>query len=242
IYHFEQGIDPFRDGRWAKELDKRGKGIVTFYHGTDLRNRGVIKAVHSVSALNLTSEIDLLDRIPGMKYLYLPIDINKLPVRKLSGNGTSIRIGHAARNRIMKGSDFIEAVVGDLKSKYDIEWVMIENVEHQAALELKAECDIFIDQITDKGGWGYGASSVESLAMGIPTLTMVNPKVADFLGEHPFVAVTPETLKSELITLLEDSEQRHALSEYGRKWVQERHGIDSVMEALYGHYNSAGLI
>ncbi|MCF7809875.1 glycosyltransferase [bacterium] len=242
IYHFEQGIDPYRDCRWIKELKRKGKGIVTFYHGTDLRNRGVIKDVYSASVLNLTSEIDLLGRIPGMKYLYLPIDIDKLPLRKSHNLEKKIIIGHAARNRSMKGSDSIEKVVKEIQNDYNIEWMMIENVGHREALEMKAECDIFIDQITDKGGWGYGASSVESLAMGIPTLTMINPKVAEFLSDNPLIAVTPETLKSELIGLLENRESWRTISNYSREWVKERHGIDSVMETLYGYYKAVGLI
>ncbi len=242
IYHFEQGIDPFRNGRWVEELAQRGKGIVAFYHGTDLRNRGVIPAVHSAAVLNLTSEIDLLERLPGMKYLYLPIDIGKLPERERSFDASPIRICHAARNRKLKGSDFIETTVLELKKRFDIDWVMIENVSHRRALEMKADCDIFIDQVTDIGGWGYGASSVESLAMGLPTMTLINPRVADFLGDHPFVSVTPESLQFELISLIENPQRRRELSTFGREWVVQRHSIDAVMETLYGYYREAGLV
>ncbi|MDP8240751.1 MAG: glycosyltransferase [Candidatus Hatepunaea meridiana] len=252
IYHFEQGIDLFRSGHWIKELQKRGKGIVAFYHGTDLRNRGVIPAVHSAAVLNLTSEIDLLDRIPGMKYLYLPIDTETLPKRQRSmlrqvltpdatDNGV-IRICHAARNRKLKGSDYIESVVIGLKEKYDIEWVMIENMDHHQALQIKANCDICIDQLTDIGGWGYGASSVESLAMGIPTLTRINSQVADFLGEHPFVPVTRDSLRNELINLIENPKRRQEISEYSLQWVKDRHSIDAVMDTLYSYYSEVGLI
>ncbi len=242
IYHFEQGIDPYRYGRWVKQLKKLDKGIVAFYHGSDLRSRGVIPAVHSASVLNLTSEIDLLDRLPGMKYLYLPIDMTKLPVGKRSAEGDKLQISHAARNRKLKGSDLIEQIVLELAKEYSIEWVMIENVDYNTSLRIKADSDIFIDQITDSGGWGYGASSVEALAMGIPTMTMINPRVAEFLGEHPFVNVTPDSLRSELIDLIENVEHRRQLTEYGLKWVNERHGIDSVMDKLYSYYREAGLM
>jgi hypothetical protein len=241
IYHFEQGIDPFRDGRWVKSLSLKGKAIVAFYHGTDLRNRGVIPAVHAAAKLNLTSEIDLLDRLPGMKYLYLPIDIARLPVRTRPLDVKPLRICHAARNRKLKGSDFIEQAVMELKSQFDIGWVMIESMAHSQALAMKAECDIYIDQITDRGGWGYGASSVESLAMGIPTLTMINPQVAAFLGEHPFVHVTPQTLKAELERLIQSPDLRCEISEQSKSWAVARHGIDSVMDTLYGYYNEAGI-
>ena len=242
VYHFEQGIDPYRDGRWVKSLKQDGKYIVVFYHGSDLRNRGVIPAVHSAAKLNLTSEIDLLKRLPGMKYLYLPIDFSKLPRRKLPTDNKPLRICHAARNRKMKGSDFIEQIVMDLKTQYDLEWVMIENIEHRRALEMKADCDIYIDQITDIGGWGYGASSVESLAMGIPTLTRINPEVNAFLGEHPFISVTAETLKAELVDLIQNPDRRKEIAAQGRKWAEERHGIDAVMDKLYEYYAEVGII
>ncbi len=241
IYHFEQGIDPFRDGRWAKELSDKGKGIVCFYHGTDLRNRGVISAVHQVSRLNLTSEIDLMSRIKGMRYLYLPMDTDELKPNPRQPDGR-IRIGHAARNRTMKGSDVIERIVLKLTEKYPIDWVMIENMTHEQAIEIKSKCDIFIDQITDIGGWGYGASSVESLSLGIATVTRINDKVASFLGDHSFVSADGDNLREQLIPLIEDEAYRHKVAADGRNWVVHRHGLDSVMDRLYGYYREVGLI
>lgn len=241
IYHFEQGADPFRDGRWVRELSARGKAIVCFYHGSDVRQRGVLRVVHRCSRLNLTSEIDLLPRIPGMRYLYLPIDAEALKPTPRPPDGR-IRIGHAARNRKLKGSDAIEAVVGRLAERYPIDWVMIENLPHPAALEMTAACDVFIDQITDLGGWGYGASSVEALALGIPTITKINEEVAAFLGRHPFVSATADTLENALAGLIEDEPRRRALSVEGRRWVEERHGLDAVMGCLYGYYREAGLL
>ncbi|MEZ4691087.1 MAG: hypothetical protein R3A12_13370 [Ignavibacteria bacterium] len=40
IYHFDGGMDFFRDLRFAKELKRRGKKIVCCYFGSDLRTRG----------------------------------------------------------------------------------------------------------------------------------------------------------------------------------------------------------
>ena len=241
IYHFEQGADPFRDGRWARELDDRGKAIVCFYHGTDLRNRGLFEAVHRISRLNLTSEIDLLRLIPGMRYLYLPIDAERLTPTPRSPDGR-IRICHAARNRAYKGSDEIEKVIRKLAQRYPVDWVMIENTPHTQALKMKAASDIFIDQITDAGGWGYGASSVEALALGLPTVTRINPVVAGFLGRHPFIHSDASTLENTLVELIENEALRIEKGREGRHWVEQRHGLDSVMETLYGYYRDASLI
>ena len=37
IYHFEWGLDFYRDCRFAKELSKRSKPIICTYHGQDMR-------------------------------------------------------------------------------------------------------------------------------------------------------------------------------------------------------------
>ncbi len=239
VYHFEGGVDPFRNCNWASELARRGKGIACFYHGSDLRNRGVIPRMNEVSQLNLTSEIDLLERLPGMKYLFLPIDTDALKPVPRREDGI-IRICHAARNRWFKGSDHIEAVVLSLKDRYPIDWVMIEDVPHQQAIKLKAECDIFIDQITDRGGWGYGASSVEALALGLTVLTRINPRAGAFLGDHPFIDITADTLEAKLVEIIEEPALREDTARKGRDWVVRHHGIDAVMEKLYDYYREAG--
>ena len=241
IYHFERGIDVYRDGRWIKKLAKQDKGIVCFYHGSDIRNRGVMKNVHRYSKLNLTSEIDLLDRLPGMCYLYLPLDTDIIKPVQRPEDGR-IRICHAARNRYFKGSDLIESIVFDLKKTYPIDWIMIENMSHNEALKLKSKSDIFIDQITDKGGWGYGASSVESLALGLPTMSLINPNVASFLDSHPFINVNSENLRTELVKIIEDRQLRHEAGSKGREWVVKHHSIESVMNTLYGYYKDVGII
>lgn len=239
IYHFEQGADPFRDSRWVRELARRGKGIVCFYHGTDLRNRGAFEAVHRLAKLNLTSEIDLLDRFPDMRYLYLPINVDRLKPSYRPPDGR-IRICHAARNRAYKGSDIIESIVFKLAKRYPIDWLMIENLPHAEAINLKATADIFIDQITDSGGWGYGASSVEALALGLPTVTRINSHVEAFLGVHPFINADMETLERRLIELVENPDLRVEKGREGRNWVTERHGLDAVMGTLYAYYREVG--
>lgn len=241
IYHFEQGADPYRDGRWVRRLAAAGKSIVCFYHGTDVRNRGIFDEVHRHSKLNLTCEIDLLPKIPGMKYLYLPIDEEAIKPTPRQADGR-IRIAHAARNRRNKGSDIIERVVRELAKSYPIDWVMIENLPHAEAMNLKSSSDIFIDQITDIGGWGYGASSVEALAMGLPTVSRINRNVEEFLGNHPFVSADAESLRHALIPIIEDEAYRLELGRKGREWVIERHGLKSVMTVLYGYYQQNGLM
>ncbi len=52
IYHFDGGMDFFRDLRFAKELKKRNKKIVCCYYGSDLRTRGIFRELDEMSDLN----------------------------------------------------------------------------------------------------------------------------------------------------------------------------------------------
>src|SRR4030095_7534283 len=194
IYHLESGNDFFRDSRFMKQQKRAGKKIVCFYHGTDVRSRGVIKEIHELSDLNLTSELDLLDMYPGLRYLFLPIDTEAVKPPDVKRENDKIKIAHATRSRDNKGTDFIVNVVNSLAEKLPVEMVLMENVPHSECMMIKSKCDIYVDQLADRGVWGYGMSSVESLAMGLVTCTFLNEKYLEFIPGHRFINVSYENL------------------------------------------------
>ena len=172
IYHFESGMDFLKNEFFVKELKKRDKKIICHYHGEDLRSRGAMPYIDSISDLNLTNELDLMHKHPNINYMFLPYNTlafhNKKTLNKIP------RVAHAPTNRYYKGSDDIIRICEKLHVNGQIYFDLIENVSHKTALERKYKCDIFIDQIGNKGGWGYGMNSVEALSMGICTLTEMN--------------------------------------------------------------------
>ncbi|MBU0519783.1 hypothetical protein KKA00_03475 [bacterium] len=242
VIHLEQGLDFFRDARFARKMKERGAKIVCFYHGTDLRNRGVLPAVDKLSDLNLTSELDLLKKHPHIKYLHLPFDVDSFTVKEHEND--PLIIGHACRGpaaRHFKGTDQIIAVVKELEWEYPVKLDFVEGVSHDACLQRKANWDIAIDQIADVGGWGYGMNSLESLSMRIPTCTRMRPECDKFFTDHPFINVTPDTLKNELICLIEDRSFRQKKAQDGLDWVKRTHALSSVMARLYDYYEEAGI-
>jgi glycosyltransferase involved in cell wall biosynthesis len=240
IIHLEQGLGFFRDGRVVKQWKQQGKKFVCFYHGTDIRNRGVIPAVEQVADLHLTSEWDLMSMHPKMQYLHLPIDTKQFLVVDVDGD--PIRICHAARIPEFKGTQFVIQAVENLKKRYHVELVLMENIPHHQALALKQSSHISVDQLTNLGGWGYGMSSLETLAMGIPTLTNIHPDMEDKIKGHPFIHATPDTVEQELRKLIEDPEYRRQKGREGRAWVEKVHDIEVVTEQLYQYYRSQGWI
>lgn len=242
VYHLDQGLDFFRDARFIRRMKARGAHVVCFYHGTDLRNRGVIPKVDAISDLNLTSELDLLAKHPRIRYLHLVFDADQFQVKQ-SENDPLI-IGHACRGpeaRHFKGTDRIIEVVKELEQRYPVRLDLIEGLSNEECLRRKSRWDIAIDQITDLGGWGYGMNSLESLAMGIPTCTNMNPQCDEFFTGHPFIKVDPDSLPAKLVELIERPDYRRQKGREGPEWVHKRHSLDSVMNELYRHYAEAGI-
>ena len=108
-------------------------------------------------------------------------------------------------------------------------------------MERKKSADIFIDQVGDKGGWGYGMNSVESLSMGICTLTEINNTYKSFIPDNPFINITSGSLEYKLRSLIQNREQIMKSGNRGYKWVRKKHDISSVARKLYSYYRTIGL-
>jgi len=240
IFHLEWGLEFYRDGRFVKKLHTLGKPIVCTYHGQDLRTRGVIPEINSLSQLNLSSELDLLKKHPDLDYLFLPYDTHKYkPSFKVN---SPIRICHSPTNRFYKGSETIIPICKELAKRDDVEFILIENMSHEKAMELKQSCDILIDQVHNRGGWGYGMNSVEGMAMGLCCVTELNSEYVEFISDHPFINATGDTLLKKLIELINDPDKIQLSKEQSLVWVNKYHNLHNTADRLYGYYSERGLI
>ena len=125
IIHLEWGLEFYRDCSFVKRLVDLNKAIACTYHGQDLRTRGVLPAIDKVSKLNMTSEVDLLDKHPNMKYMFLPFDTNQFSPNFALND--PIRVCHCPTNRHYKGSDTIIPICEQLAKEQKIEFVLLEN-------------------------------------------------------------------------------------------------------------------
>jgi hypothetical protein len=130
----------------------------------------------------------------------------------------------------------------DMERKHGIEFVLIEGRPHREALETKQTCDIAIDQIGDIGGTGYGVNSLETLSMGIPTLTSFTPQFEAFLSDHPFIVVNPENLPDKLEQVIVDRDLRRRKGAEGRKFVEKYHSAEKVVKTIYAAYRELGWV
>lgn len=241
IYHFDGGMDLFRDLRFAKELKNREKKIICCYFGSDLRTRGIFKELDEMSDLNLTVEYDHLQLYKGLHYLFFPFDLKTYEY--FFKFDSKIKIIHSPTNRVFKGTNKILQVVEDLKKEKDFEFMLVENTEREKLLKLKRECNLAIDQVGgEMGGTGYGKNSIENLAMGLPTITEFTDDYLKFIPENPFITCNINNLKETLIKIIENPETLKTYSENGRKWVENYHSFESVNNRLMELYRDNNII
>ena len=235
VYHFEWGLDFYRDCSFAKKIFNLKKPIICTYHGQDLRTRGVIEPLNSMSDKNFSSELDLLSMHPKMEYMFLPVNFSQNQTFKKTGD--KIRICHTPTNRYYKGSEKIINVCSKIARENDnVEFVLIEKMEHYKVLKIKSECDILIDQIGNHGGIGYGMNSVESMAMGLCCMTEMTGECNTFFKDHPFINVNKHNLGEKLISLISD---RAKIDNYKKRsigWIKKNHDVRVVGQKLYNNY------
>ncbi len=235
IYHLEWGLGLYRDARFIKNLNK--KKIICTYHGQDLRTRGVIDDIDKLSNLNITSELDLLSKHPNINYLFLPIDTQKYQPQ--INNDDIIRICHSPTNRYYKGSKFIIPACTKLANENEnVEFVLIENKSQAETIKIKSTCDILIDQVGDKGGWGYGMSSVEAMAMGLCCATQMNQQYQKFIPDHPFININENNIYAQLYLFINNPGKILEQKKKSIDWIKKWHDIESVGSKLYEYYEN----
>ncbi|MBS1518595.1 MAG: hypothetical protein JSS91_10965 [Bacteroidetes bacterium] len=235
IYHFDGGMDFFRDLSFARELKKRNKKIVCCYFGSDLRSRGIFRELDEMSDLNLTVEFDHLSLHKNIHYVFFPFDLKAFRISKK--NNKKLKIIHSPTNRKFKGTDKIINVMNEIEKKREIEFILLENTERSKVLEIKKECDLAIDQVGGElGGSGYGKNSIENLSFGIPTFTEFTGDYLLFLERNPFIHSTIETLEENMIKLIDNEDLRNDVSAKGRKWAEDHHSFEAVNKKLTEYY------
>ena len=243
IIHFDSGLDFYRNAKQAIKWKKMGKKIVCCYYGSDLRIRGLIKEVDAISDMNITSEYDHLSLKNDLEYLFYPYNLDELPERK-KNEGKKIKIVHSPTNRKYKGTDLILSVIEKIKNERDIEFILLENMNRDKVLSIKSECDISIDQVGGTmGGTGYGKAGIETLAMGIPTITNMTKDYEAWLPENPFVvANNGDELYEKLSLLISDESVRKDFGTRGKNWVQKYHSYENVNKRLYELYKKYSIV
>ncbi|NVM01078.1 MAG: glycosyltransferase [Candidatus Helarchaeota archaeon] len=235
IYQLDGGLGFLRNGKIIKSFKDKGKKIVCVYFGSDLRRRGLIPIIDSISDINFTAEFDHLMLYKGINFIFAPFNLDKYEV--VHNENKKIKICHSPTNFKLKESKRIIDIIKSLENEYPVELVLLTGMKHSEVIKIKSTCDIMIDAL---GELGYGYNSLESLAMGIPSCTELSPEYEMFIPDHPFINVNENDLKEKIIRLIEDRDFRIKKGLEGRKWLEKYHDGVKVVKSMIEKYKSLG--
>ncbi|MGB9719876.1 MAG: hypothetical protein ACPL28_00120 [bacterium] len=238
IYHFDGGIPFIYGDRILKKI--KNKHIVAHFFGSDLRKWGLNPYLKEYTQLQFTSEVDHTKIDPSLIFVPIPFEAEKIKPR--NAENKILKVGHSPTRRAAKGTEEIVTIVEKLKKKIRFEFLLIEGVSHKECMELKATCDIGIDQIGNYAGTAYGRSGLEFLGLGIPTITEIPEEYEYLLPAHPFVNANKQTLEEVLYSLLTNPDLRNKKRNQGIKWVREFPNPRRVMGLIYNEYRKLGWI
>jgi hypothetical protein len=143
-------------------------------------------------------------------------------------------IVHMPSNKAKKGTRAVHNAIEQLKNRYSFDFKLIHGVKHQSALEMLKNCDIFLDQFI---AGSYGLASVESMALGKPTLCYIKPSLLkDYPSDLPIINSSQENLISNLEMILEDVDMRREIGRLSRKYVEKYHDAHLIAGQLKSIY------
>lgn len=76
---------------------------------------------------------------------------------------------------------FIRSLIENLKTRYNVEMILVENMPNKEALEFYKQGDLVIDQVL--AGW-YGGFAVEAMKMGKPVGVYIREEDLQFIPEE----------------------------------------------------------
>lgn len=260
VFHFHYGRSLLLNyDLWF--LKKKRKKIFYEFHGSDLRDYRYAKTLNPYFVCEgydtdrdkikyrvqkickyadgiILHDDELMPYIPdGFKNIYilpLRINVDNIDAKYVSIKKQTIRIVHAPTKRDAKGSEFVFKAVQNLKNKYCIEFILVENKTQQEAMQLYQSADIIVDQL--RAGT-YGVFAIEGMAMGKPVITYITDEMREKLPEDlPICSANPDTIEEVLEKLLLNGELRHELGIKGRKYVEKYHDYKKNAKMLLDIY------
>lgn len=182
--------------------------------------------------LFLVTTPDLLDFAPEAIYLpfFTPQKLPQ-PQRSTPSKNNAFKIVHATNHPGIEGTDKIQEVVKRLQSKgYAIEFVFLKGVSYDRSLAEFMTADLAIGKM--KMGY-YANAQIESMSLGIPTITYVRPDfVTDELRQSGFILSSLDELESTLEYYLSHPDALQKKKTLARSSILKMHDNETLTQRL----------
>jgi glycosyltransferase involved in cell wall biosynthesis len=173
---------------------------------------------------------------PESSLLFQRIDTSKYQPYYPDKSKLVPKIIHAPSAPIAKGTPEILKIIDELKREYKFEFVLLENMSREDVVNELKQADIFIDQIVLGS---YGMASCEAMAFGKPVLCFIMDEVFEngLPVDCPIVNSNTNTLKNNLIRLLDDANLRNEIGQQSRLFAEKYHDSDKIAHQLVQIFN-----
>jgi hypothetical protein len=202
------------------------------------RIRVASKHAHHLFAVNP----DLLYFLPNNISSFLPYglgnwyDLQATPYRI----GKKIKIVHPTTDRTAKGSNYILRILENLKKRYPIEILLVENTPNKKALEIYAQADLLIDQVL--AGW-YGGVAVEGMRMGKPVCVYIREEDLNFIPKtmandlrEAVININLSNMERIMEDIFQNPQQLFKVSQAGLEYVNKWHDpvfVAGITKSVY---------
>ena len=258
VFHFH-----CRKSLWPRHMDLPvlkvfGKKIYFEYHGTEIRQKSIASRINPAweqvdmpdeNALRknfqgiikyadgvIVHDDELVPHFPeGSEPFIVPLrmDVEELMNYEPVPKGR-LTVLHAPTNSAVKGSQYVIEAVGELKKKYDFDYIEVRNMPQKEAKEMYRKADIIVDQLLMGT---YGVFAIEVMAMGKPVITYITDEMKESFPEDlPVISASPDTIKDVLEELIVNKEMRREAGEKGIAYVKKYHDCLKNSQVLYDIY------
>lgn len=261
--HFMLGLS--ESGWELPLLKKMGRKIVVHYRGCEIRDREKNMQMHPYmnicqkcdynasickSPINqqrqkllnryadlfLVTTPDMKDFIPQahvMPFFSPEIEPNLIHLKRKEKQ--KFKIFHTTNHPGIEGTEEIQNAIENLRAKgHDIEFTFLKDVSHEEVLRECASADLAIGKM--KMGF-YANAQIESMALGIPTITYIRPEfITNELRESGFIISTLDELENVIEFYITNPEQLARKQHLARSSILKLHDNDELVKKMVEFY------
>ena len=233
FFHFGRYVFNFLGVDFNKILNPRN--CIVSYYGSFLRENGkACNEWHSKTGIAAITGNDftimpLLDKSFYHIHSYFTkfgdMDEEDIPLAE-KPNGM-IRIVAGSAGSLRKRYDLLHKAVKELQGQgLPVEVEVVKGVSNEECLRRKQECHVTFTSLT--GGWGL--SGVESMWLGHPVMSCIDPFVLSLYPNQPTVIIDQDNLVEQIKRLVVNPEKITELGAYSRKFAKKHFRTKNIIK------------
>ena len=192
-----------------------------------VRSADLLARIGRLDVRRFVTTLDLMDYVPKAVWLPVAVDMEAWVADRRVLSGARPRVGHIPSSSVLKGSDVVDDVCGELHDRGMIEYVRLHGVPYADMPTVVRGLDVLVDGLVLGD---YGVTACQAMAAGCLVLGNVGDRVRGRLPRGlPLVHVTPKTLGERLEELLDAPSVFAERAAEGPEFVRELH--DGSMSA-----------